>query len=152
MGDDEQISLRFECQGIQLELSGRREFVEPMYQQLMDDIQQARRTVRDRNQQVDIPEPEPGKKPSAWVHRCGELMHKIYMLSKIDLQSTPIADLFDLRELSNIYAEQELFTEVFDGLDGRDTLWAEFTPVGRRKIKEIEEITRPLRDSMPVKK
>ena len=131
---DDTISFCVDFGGVELELSGDREFVETMYQRVLADIERARRRIDDRRAQIKMPELEDGKRPSVWLHRCGELMRKIYMASRHDLERSAIGELFEVEQLTDIYLEEPVFAEFFEHLEGDNTLWAEFTEVGRDKI------------------
>lgn len=148
MANDDEISLRFECGGVQLEISGDHAFVQRMYRRIMEDIEEARRNVEDRRHRPEVPTPQPGKRRSVWLHRCQQMMHKVYMLRDQELDETPLAELVDVEELANMYVDAEAFDQVLGELEGNDTLWAEFTRSGRKKLKEIEELTGPMQEAL----
>jgi len=92
--NQEKTQFRLNLNGISLELEGEKAFVEQMYRDIMKDIEEARR----RNKAIAIK--ASGSKASAkeaealrhrarrdsvvWIHRCSELVHKIYMASPED--------------------------------------------------------------------
>lgn len=139
MADDAELTLKFECGGATVELSGDRKFVERMYRRLMDDIEEARRRVRDRAGEVEIPTPEKKKRPTAWVSRCGEMMRKVYMFSESELESTPLEGIVDLEELSTVHVSREVFSRFFCDHENKKTLWSKFAPEAREKLAELSE-------------
>lgn len=140
MSDEEEVSLRFNCAGVKLELSGNRTFVERMYRQIVADVEAARRRVRTRGAESS----PHGGPTSTWIHRCGDLMRKIYMGSGVDVRRSMLGGVIDAREVENIYVEDADFLDVFEQFDD-ETLWAEFTSVGRQLLGELEEATEPMR-------
>ncbi len=148
MAKDDNITLRFECGGVELKISGKHEFVQKMYRTMMEDVEEARKRAEDEAHQTTVPEPPEGKRPSAWLHRCGAMMHKIYMVTNEDLESTLLDGFVDVVELSAIYVEDEVFDQVIGQVERGDTLWAEFTNLGRRKMKEIEDLSSPIREAL----
>ncbi len=149
MGDDERTEFRFDFGGIQLELCGDRQFVEEMYRQVMEDVEEARRRLG--SEVVKGPaEAESGardkgagrKGQSLWVHRTSRLMRKIYMVSRQQIDEWPLGDAIDVEELSNIYVDKDVFKTIFPTITEGRTLWAEFTSVGKQKIADATEPSR----------
>lgn len=147
MADDDETRFRVDFGGIVLELVGERAFVEQMYRQVMEDVEEARRQAQIEAGRVEKPEPIESKKPTVWVHRCGTLMRKIYMASRDDIAASPIGGEFEMTELNNVYVDREAFTDCFEDLEGGHTLWAEFTEDGREKISEA---TKPSREALDI--
>lgn len=139
---DDATQFRFDFGGVKLVLSGDREFVERMYQKVMQDVQVARERVKARPasassstsaQEKQILE---RKKPSIWVHRCGDMMRKIYMATREDVGRSPLGQILDPSAFEKLYMDRDVFPHFFPELEGGYTLWAEFTTVGRQKIAE----------------
>ena len=144
MADRDQTQFRFDFGGVRLELSGEREFVELMYRRVMEDVEEVRRRIKAGD------EPKHAKKtvepaPSIWVHRCSDMMRKIYMVSSIDLKNSAVGRLVDVEAIGNIYIRKEIFHDLLPRMRDGQTLWAEFTPAGRKKI---EQATRPTRRAL----
>lgn len=150
MSDDERTQFRFDFGGITLELTGERAFVQEMYRRVMEDVQQARARaeqapkVRGEGKQSSskaIQSQAPPALPrSVWVHRSDDLMRKIYMVSEEDVGKSWLAHFLNEAYITSVYVDKPLFETFFPGLDGGQTLWAEFTGEGRRRIAEA---TRP---------
>ncbi len=135
---EDKTRFHFDFGGVKLELAGEREFVERMYQQVMKDVQVARQRAKLNIKSGPRKKMVKGnkKKPSVWVHRCSDMMRKIYMASRTDVMQSPLGEVLDASGFENIYMDREAFNHFFPELEGGYTLWAEFTTVGRRKIAE----------------
>lgn len=144
MAYDEKTHFRFDFGGIKLELSGDREFVEKMYRQVMEDVEEARRKNK---QQKAAGIPADGndadeEKESVWVHRCGDMMRKIYMIARHELKPMMLNRVINPRAVDNIYVEKKAFEKLFPDLENGYTLWAEFTSTGRERIADATEPAR----------
>ena len=144
MADDELTHFRFDFGGIKLEVSGDREFVREMYHRVMQDVEKARRGSVDETNGVQITKKEgtteklaPAREASVWAHRCSDLMRKIYMLSSQGIKGTPLANFVDISAVKNVYIAKDIFDEILPGTESSQTLWAEFTQAGRKKIAEV---------------
>lgn len=144
MADEKETHFHFDFGGITLEVSGGRDFVQEMYQKVMKDVADARRSAQAANRKASkkVSSKGPTKKPSVWVHRCSEMMRKIYMASQDDISASPICDIVDVDVVSGIYVDKGLFELFFPKLDDGQTLWAEFTAVGRKKIADVTQPNR----------
>lgn len=133
--------------GIVLEISGDRDFVDHMYRLVMRDLEEARERVR---QGITTPPTTPSSArpvrptddPVVWLHRCTDMVHKIYMASSSDLGGTPLFQVLDPRHLGVFYVEDELFRRHLPQFERGQTLWAELTPAGRAQIREAGRQTR----------
>lgn len=137
MADDDKTRFHFNFGGIKLELAGDRKFVERMYQQVMRDVQTSRNRATQKGR-LGAPQKKEGseKKPSVWVHRCGDMMRKIYMASENDVEKSALGKVIDVTVLENLYLNRDVFPDFFPDMEGGYTLWAEFTTVGRQKLSE----------------
>ncbi len=148
MADDDHTHFRFDFGGITLELEGKRPFVERMYRRVMQDVVEARRQTE--GEEKSSPSKKLlEKKPSVWVHRCSDMMRKIYMVSRADIGESALGEFTDVEAIGNVYIQKGLLADFFPEIKDGQTLWAEFTPVGRKKI---EEATRPSRRALDLAK
>jgi hypothetical protein len=140
MSQQDDTHFHFDFGGITLELSGERQFVEKMYRQIMKDVEQA------RAQRIEKPEVRAAQvqriNHAVWVHRCSEMMRKIYMTTQGDIERTILGRCLDPEELAVVYVDKDILSNIFPEFDKGQTLWAEFTPAGREKIAEV---TSPMR-------
>lgn len=141
MSKDEKVThFRFDFGGVRLELSGEREFVQEMYKEVMRDVESARESLKEEKGGAGQTGKEaPKKKPSIWLYRASDLIRKIYMISREDVQSSVLGQTLDASELSGVFIDKEIFSEFFPGMDSGHTLWAEFTAEGRELIAEATE-------------
>lgn len=138
----------FDFGGIILELSGERAFVEKMYKQVMRDVAEARSgTQAPKKSDAKAGgggrgsmQAGPSKRRSVWVHRCSDLMRKIYMATPSDVSASILGKSIDSEPVGVIYIDKGAFNGIFPEMDGGQTLWAEFTAAGKRKLAEA---TRP---------
>ncbi len=150
MAYDEKTQFRFDFGGIKLEVAGDRSFVEEIYRQVMEDVKEARRrNAADDAAGVRRVTKDDEEKESVWVHRAGDMMRKIYMISRQDLQPMMLSRVVDPKAVDNIYVEKGAFEKIFPDLENGYTLWAEFTATGK---KMIAEATEPVRDALRVPK
>ena len=151
--------------GIKLELEGDREFVDAMYRDIMRDIEEARRRMLSGKPsglersvtRALAPKSAPAqgilrrpKKHSVggevatagrdghvvWIHRCAQLVHKIYMAAPRDLAQLPLMHHVNVSQIATAYIEDKLLSELMPRFDKGQTLWAELTRDGRRQIAE----------------
>ena len=122
-------------ENIDVTLSGDRAFVEKMYRMIMTDISEARNLQNIESLDV-ISKNEPPEEAERiiWVHRCSEMMHKIYMGSPFDIDASDIMRLFDAQGLQTIYCEKSVINRVLPYIQDGHTLWAELTAKGRQTI------------------
>ena len=145
MSDEKTTRFHFVLSGVELEIAGDRGFVEAMYKQIMQDIEEARQAVASgrRPQGAEAPASPKrraraiGGRKVVWIHRTSEMMHKIYMSSPDEISAAPVLRNFDTSRIAAIYAEKELVRLVVRDDPGQ-TLWAELTEAGRRKIAEAK--------------
>jgi len=142
MSTDKTDHFQLNLNGIQLEISGERSFVQHMYREVMRDLEEARRRAleakrrgpRGKKKRVSRRErPEPNV---IWLHRVSDMVHKIYMASHSDLDDSPLFDVLDRSVLGTLYVEDNLLPRALPRFARGQTLWAELTSVGRRKIAE----------------
>lgn len=142
--NQEKTQFRLNLNGISLELEGEKAFVEQMYRDIMKDIEEARR----RNKAIELK--SSASKASAkeaealrhrarrdsvvWIHRCSELVHKIYMASPEDLGQLRQIQAIDTEKIATLYIDDKLLPKLMPQFDKGQTLWAELTPAGRHKI------------------
>ncbi len=167
MSQDQHTRFQLTFNGISLELHGEKEFVEEMYREVMADLEEARA----RNARGEMPSTAPvsakqAKTPTAaakkkaterplehviWLHRCTPLVNKIYMASPSDVRKTKRLNAFVPEEIATLYVEGKLLTDVMPQFDRGQTLWAELTTAGRKKIAEASsppaEPFKPAKDS-----
>lgn len=149
----ERTKFRFDFGGITLELTGDREFVQEMYQCVMEDVQEARLRANQQPEQRGQGKRavSPGGKlkesqalpRSVWVHRADNLMRKIYMVSESDVARSWLAQILDETYISSVFVDKPIFEQVFPELDGGKTLWAEFTSEGRKRLAAASKPTIP---------
>lgn len=147
----EQTQFKLSLNGITLELSGDQAFVEEMYREIMRDIEEARaRMARGERSQFTPRRAAKGSGASSapsgekdrpfehivWVHRCSELVHKIYMASPQDLGRVKPLRHLDPAHLATMYVEDRLLSRLMPQYDRGQTLWAELTQAGRARIAE----------------
>lgn len=143
MAGDDDTRFHFDFGGITLELSGKRPFVEQMYRRVMEDVETVRRRVREDKAAGGKVAPAQARRPSVWVHRCSDMMRKIYMVSHDDVVASSLDEICDMGAVKNVYIAKNVFQKFFPDLEDGQTLWAEFTSVGREKIAEA---TKPMRE------
>ena len=83
---------------------------------------------------------EDGDPPVVWVHRCGEMMHKIYMSSPKEIARAQILRSLDTNLLNVVFAEEDLIALILPAVERGHTLWAELTEAGRRRIASAQPI------------
>ena len=145
MSDENTTHFQFTLGRLSIELSGEKEFVERAYKMLMADVEAARalrgvplpEPIEASEAEDDNAEPvEPRK--IVWVHRCSEMMHKIYMSTANELSRNKFFRLFDLEGVNVVYTERDAVEAVLPGIEKGLTLWAELTSKGRQKIAEAQ--------------
>lgn len=129
MAGDDTTHFQFEYGGIMVEVSGEREFVDDMYRQVMKDIQQARR----QPVKSEVTSPLPPEQV-VWVHRCSEMMHKIYMATPSAVSRTILGRAINIGILRRMYVDKDVFERILPSVAGDHTLFAELTDLGRAEI------------------
>lgn len=71
-----------------------------------------------------------------WLHRCSKLVHKIYMAAPRDLNKLGVFHNINVSQAATVYIEDGLLSELLPQFDKGQTLWAELTRAGRKKIAE----------------
>jgi len=142
MSDENTTHFQFSLAAIQLEISGERDFVERMYRTIMQDIEEARKAP------ADIPFAAPREAPRAktvaidrqviWVHRCSEMMHKIYMSSPEEVSRAHLLRNIDSTRLAVVYASDECIDMILPKVEKGHTLWAELTAKGKQRIQNAQ--------------
>lgn len=130
MSSEETVRFQFDFRGVQVEIAGDRRFVDQMYQELMRDIEAARLGASEREDELKLPDDE----GLVWVHRCSEMMRKIYMATADDIGFTLLSNTLDARQLSSIYVDKRVFDRFMPKIANERTLWAELTEEGKRTI------------------
>lgn len=139
MSDENSTQFQFRLGGIELEISGDRDFVERMYGRVMRDIEAARRSLATEAAQQEAEGAR--DKQILWVHRCSPMMHKIYMSSPAELDRSLLMRQFETTEVNIVFADKDVFERVLPSVEKGATLWAELTEQGRRRIAEASEAT-----------
>lgn len=144
MSKSDTTHFHFDFGGITLELSGEREFVEKMYKQVMRDVAEARSGAHNASRAASAGkgavQGAVAKRRSVWVHRCSDLMRKIYMTTPADVSASILGRAIDSEPIGVIYIDKGAFNGIFPEMDGGQTMWAEFTAAGKAKLAEA---TRP---------
>lgn len=130
MSSEEIVRFQFNFRGVQVEIAGERAFVDQMYQELMRDIEAARRGAAERKDHLRVPEDQ----SLVWVHRCSDMMRKIYMASSDDIGFSLLSNSLDASFLSTIYVDKRIFDRFLPNIADERTLWAELTEEGKKKI------------------
>ncbi len=154
MSNENSTHFQFSLAAIDLEISGERAFVERMYRLIMQDIEAARtgkltppvpppkkaEPVMDMGATI----PSHGQKRSktvapdsqvVWVHRCSDMMHKIYMSSPEELSRASLLKVIDPSALAVVFAAEDVVDVMLPKVEQGHTLWAELTAAGRKKIQ-----------------
>lgn len=155
MTEEDLTHFHFDFGGITLELSGERHFVEKMYRQVMKDVEAARAMPAalptppaasqggpfHGGEASETKSEDPHSMHQAiWVHRCSEMIRKIYMTTQHEINKSIIGRCIDPRAIGVLFVDKGVLEKILLDLDKGQTLWAEFTPAGRQKIAEM---TRP---------
>jgi len=150
MSEEKTTHFQFNLEGIELEISGEQSFVELMYRRIMRDIEEARSLPASGSSKVSrATQPLPAapkavkqvrkeSRPVIWVHRCTEMMHKIYMSSPEDIARAPLFRSLESDWISVIYTNEHAITHVIPNVEAGHTLWAELTDAGRARIKNAK--------------
>jgi hypothetical protein len=142
MSDETQSKFNFEFGGISIEVSGEKEFVQEVYQTVMRDVETARKNVEASGGKARGATGEKKEPEAVWVHRSSDMMRKVYMAALKDVLKTPLGELLDIKVVSALYVEKGVFDRLFPDLENSQTLWAEFTQAGRKRIAEATEPAR----------
>lgn len=142
MSDENTTHFQFSLAAIQLEITGDRDFVERMYRTIMQDIEEARKAP------ADIPSTSPKQAPRSktvdidrqviWVHRCSEMMHKIYMSSPEEVSRAHLLRNIDSTRLAVVYASDQCIDMILPKVEKGHTLWAELTEKGKQRIQSAK--------------
>ncbi len=137
MAEDSHSEFRFECEGIEVEIRGSREFVETMYRQIMRDIDRAR--PADESIQPDPPasssSPAPPDEHVVWVVSRDEMIQRVYMTEAANVEASPLGRALDAERIGTLYTDAEGFEGLLPRVaDREETLWAKLTEAGRRRI------------------
>ncbi|MFU8802338.1 MAG: hypothetical protein ACNA8W_00875 [Bradymonadaceae bacterium] len=145
MTDEEEgrTHFNFDFGGITLELSGDRRFVEKLYRRVMKDVEYVRAGHHEVAKHTE--EEAPTLQNAVWVHRCSEMMRKIYMTTQAEVGQSILAGCITPDLMGVVYVDKGVMDRVFPELEKGQTLWAEFTPAGRERIAEV---TAPVRKTL----
>jgi hypothetical protein len=135
MASDSESRFHFECEGIEVEITGDRAFVEKMYRQIMRDLDRARPS-EESIQSDDPDEPEgPYSNRVVWVISCSEMLQRVYMTEAANIEASPLSRALDPEGIGSLYIERDTFADLLpDVADREATLWAQLTEAGRRRI------------------
>lgn len=136
---DDRTHFQFEFRGVKVEISGTRDYVDNMYRILMRDIEAARRGALDDLEPIEQAEDE----RLIWVHRCGNMMHKIYMATPRAIRNSALGRALDPARIETLYADKSAFDQLLSSFAGDRTLWAELTEKGRQTIDEADPKKNP---------
>ena len=134
--------------GISLELSGSPRFVEELYREIMRDIERVHREERAALTPVaPTPEaraPSPAPTPAViWLHRCSELVNKVYMATEDDLRTAQVFSFLNLKHVTAMYLEDGVMRRELPQFAKGRTLWAKLTTAGRATIASASERAKP---------
>lgn len=159
MAEDHTEHFQLNLNGISLEISGDYDFVQSMYRRVMSDIEEARARMLRGEGPAPKAAPAPAKKGSLsvseikqrersrpayaavdnrviWLHRTNSMVNKIYMANVEEISKTRMLRAFDPEHLYTLYVEDPLLSKMMPKFGRGQTLWAELTTAGRRKIAE----------------
>jgi hypothetical protein len=134
MSDEDRTHFQFEFRGVKVEISGTRDYVDSMYQILMRDMEAARRGAIEDLEPVETHTEE----RLLWVHRCSEMMHKIYMTAPHTIRNSALGRAMNANAVDTLYAEKHAFDDLLSSFAGDRTLWAELTAEGRKTIDKAD--------------
>lgn len=155
MSSENSTHFQFSLAAIDLEISGDRAFVEKMYRIIMQDIEAARTqpvSATSAPGPANPPDlgatiPSHGQKRAkaiaqdaqvVWVHRCSEMMHKIYMSSPDELARAPLMRVLDPKHIGVLFADEDVVDAILPKVEKGHTLWAELTAKGRKRIQNSD--------------
>ncbi|MBA2661414.1 MAG: hypothetical protein H0U74_03915 [Bradymonadaceae bacterium] len=146
MAEEEDFThFQFDFGGISLELSGERAFVEQMYRQIMNDVELVRTGRHRAPETVPVGAATVARAPEPqvlWIHRCSEMMRKIYMATTDDIDETFLAKVLNSAHIGVLYIDKGIMHNTLSNLEKGNTLWAEFTEAGRQKLAEVSKANR----------
>lgn len=151
MSNENSTHFQFSLAAINLEISGDRAFVERMYRLIMQDIEAVRAgkvEPRKPADPMDMGSPLGSRGPRrpktvapnsqvVWVHRCSDMMHKIYMSSPEELSRAPLLKVIDPSKIAVVYADESVIDAILPKVEKGHTLWAELTAKGRQRIQKV---------------
>ncbi|WP_133622040.1 hypothetical protein [Bradymonas sediminis] len=138
MGADESIRFEFSFHGINIELSGESKFVDTLYRELMRDIEAARQTLDKEEEQAEVKASAASiEHTPVWVHRCSEMMRKVYMSNVSEMKRSPVGKTLDYQAVRTFYTDDKAFRAFFPKLADNRTMWAELTDEGQRTIRKL---------------
>lgn len=131
MSRDSRSHFKFECDGVSVEITGTWRFVEQMYRRVMRDIDRA----RPPEESIQSPKQSPPRDHVVWIIRSSDMMRRIYMADSDDFDRTAIDRAIDPERVGTLYIGKRAFDELLPEVSKREeTLWAELTEAGRKKI------------------
>jgi hypothetical protein len=135
MASDSESRFHFECEGIEIEITGDRAFVEKMYRQIMRDLDRARPSDESIQSDSSAPREGPYSNRVVWVISCSEMLQRVYMTEASNIEDSPLGRALDPERIGSLYIDREAFTDLLpDVADREATLWAQLTEAGRRRI------------------
>lgn len=136
MSADDPIQFQFSFRGVDIEISGESAFVDEFYRELMRDIQAARECLESSAEDPPDPKAMLNETP-IWVHRCSDMMRKVYMTNADTMEQTILTHLLNFPHLRTLYINKQVFDSLLPTLTREYTLWAELTEEGRRTIQRL---------------
>lgn len=134
MTDEDRTHFQFKFRGVEVEISGTRDYVDSMYQILMRDMEAARRGALEELEPLEIDDEE----RLLWVHRCSDMMHKIYMAAPSTIRNSVLGRAMNPEGVDTFYAQKHAFDKLLSSFAGDRTLWAELTAEGRKTIDKAD--------------
>lgn len=141
MSESKSTRFQFNFAGVEIEIQGNQEFVNKMYRKILADVEQARVVENLESEGVDIVDPTDGSlsKNIIWIHKCSQMMNKIYMSTHNDLKNQPILDALDLHGVGVIYCDRNSISNILPKREEGHTLWAELTTQGKIQIANSQD-------------
>lgn len=131
MSEESRSHFKFECDGVEVEITGSWTFVERMYRQIMRDIDRA----RPAEESIQTPDPSSSSEHLVWVISCSDMMWRVYMTESIDFAGSPLGRSLDPDAIGTLYIDKASLPKLLPQVaDREETLWAKLTEAGRRRI------------------
>ena len=122
---------------LELSVDGEPEFVEKVYRMLMLDVERVRGEKHPVEESVQPNEDI--RDNLIWVHRCSEMLHKIYLIRTAKLAISPLSQVLHIDRLNALYINRPAIEELVPSLAADNTIYAQLTPAGKRKIAEMSD-------------
>ncbi len=132
MSESKSTQFQFKFAGVEIEIKGEPGFVNRMYRTILADVERAR-TFEDFHLS-EVADDDSLSKKIIWIHRCSEMMNKIYMSTLRELKQNKTLQMLDLQGVGVIYCDPKALGAVLKNHEEGQTLWAELTTQGKLKI------------------